>query len=378
MADRYAVAPLLIPIARDLHVSLGQASAAASLYFVAYGLLPAAFGMLADRQGRVRIMRIALAGTAIGDLLSAMSPSLGFLLLARFVTGSFASGVMPTALVYVGDRVPFGIRQQAVSGVLTFVALGTAAGTLGSGITAHFFNWRVFFLIPGAVAAVVALLLGSVRESLTPATAQNPLRQVSSVLRNRWALFVLLLGLLVGAVMFGFVTFFAPSLEAGGQTAAVAGTVVASYGLSVLLCTRIFGRVARVVPAPLLLAGGALLLVAAYLSAALLQALPAILAASILAGGAYAFMQSTFQTWATDVVPQARATATALFATAIFTGAAAATAAVAGLATAHRYQLVFLIAAGTTLPVMLAGGLGRWRYRGSDMGEDAGRGSQIG
>lgn len=108
------------------------------------------------------------------------------------------------------------------------------------------------------------------------------------------------------------------------------------------------------------------MLLAGYLTAAAAQTVPAILAASVLAGGAYAFMQSTFQTWATDVVPEARGTATALFATAIFTGAALATSAVAGLASANRYSTLFVIGALLTLPVLIVGSLARWRYPGSD------------
>jgi predicted MFS family arabinose efflux permease len=378
MADRFAVAPLLIPMAISLHVSLAAASGAASLYYLAYGLMPPVYGILADRFGRVRIIRVALAGTAAADVLSALSPNLAFLLVARFVTGGIACGVMPTILVYIGDRFAFGVRQQAVTRVLTFVALGTAAGTLGAGITAHFLSWRLFFLLPAAMAVIVAIGLGRVPESMIAAATHNPLRQIAAVLRNRWALFVMGLGLLIGAVMFGFVTYFAPALEARGETPAIAGLVVASYGLSVLLCTRVFGRVARRVAVPIILAGGATMLLLGYAIVAGIQTLPTILAASVLAGGAYAFMQSTFQTWATDVVPEARATATALFATTIFGGAALATSLVAGLASSHRYSLLFLIAAIATLPVLIGGTVGRWRYPGSDVLEDPQRGSQIG
>jgi MFS family permease len=201
---------------------------------------------------------------------------------------------------------------------------------------------------------------------------------VALVLRNRWSLLVLGLGILVGAVMFGFVTFLAPSLEANGESAAVAGTVVASYGLSVLLCSRLLHLVARVVSVPLILAGGAALLLLGYVAASVAQSLLVILLTSVLAGAAYAFMQSTFQTWATDVVPEARATSTALFASTIFAGAALATATVAGLAAAHQYSTLFLIAALVTLPVLIAGSIGRWRYPGSEILDDPQRGSQIG
>ena len=377
MADRFAVAPLLIPMTVTFHVSLAAVSGVASLYYLAYGLLPPVYGVLADRFGRVRIIRTALLGTAVADVLSALSPNLTALLVARFITGGIACGVMPTTLVYLADRFPFTVRQQAITNVLVFVALGTAAGTLGAGLTAHVLSWRAFFVIPGAIALGVAIALRRTPESLVMRSSKNPLRQVVGVLRHGWALFLLAVAVLVGAVMFGFVTYLAPALEASGQSPAIAGIVVASYGLSVLICTRVFRYVARRTPAALILAGGAALLLVGYLIVATAQTVPAILVASVLAGGAYAFMQSTFQTWATDVVPEARATATSLFATAIFGGAALATAGVSGLAGAHRYASLFTIAAIVTLPVLIIGGLARWRYPGSDAIDEA-PSSQIG
>ena len=378
MADRFAVAPLLIPIAASFHVSLAAVSGAASLYYLAYGLMPPVYGVLSDRFGRVRVIRAALAGTALADLLSALSPNLTALLVARFVTGGIACGVFPTTLVYLADRFPFKARQHAITNVLVFVALGTTAGTLGAGLTAHVLSWRYFFLIPGALALAVAIALGGIPESLVTRSSQNPVKQVASVLRHGWAVIVLLLAVVNGAVMFGFVTYLAPALEANGQSPAIAGAVVASYGLSVLFCTRVFGYVARRLPAALILAGGAAMLLIGYLIAGATQSVPAILAASVLAGGAYAFMQSTFQTWATDVVPEARGTATSLFATAIFAGAALATSGVAGLASANQYSTLFVIAAIVTLPVLVVGSLARWRYPGSDAIVDAQPTGQIG
>ena len=378
MADRFAVAPLLIPMAVSFHVSLAAVSGVASLYYLAYGLMPPVYGVLADRFGRVRVIRGALFGTAVADILSVVSPNLTFLLVARFITGGIACGVMPATLVYLGDRFPFTVRQQAITNVLVFVALGTAAGTLGAGLTANVLNWRVFFLIPGAIALPVAIALGRVPESLVTRSTQNPFEQVAGVLRHGWALFLLAVAVLVGAVMFGFVTYLAPALEANGQSPAIAGAVVGSYGLSVLICTRAFRYVARRTPAALILAAGAAMLLIGYLVAAAAQSVPAILTASVLAGGAYAFMQSTFQTWATDVVPEARATAASLFATAIFAGAALAASAVAGLASAHRYTNLFLIGAIVTLPVLIIGTLGRWRYPGSDANDAATPSPQLG
>jgi predicted MFS family arabinose efflux permease len=367
MADRFSVAPMLIPISMSLHVPLAAATWAATLYYLAYGLMPPVHGMLADRFGRVRIIRGALVGVAVADLLSAASPNLATLLVARFATGALASGVFPITLVYLGDRFAFTLRQRAIVGLQVWVAIGTAAGTLAAGLIAHFFSWRVFFLIPAVLAALTALLLRRLPESLTHQRGSGPVHQIGRVLAHRWALLLFGMLLVEGAVMLGFVTFLAPALEAHGQSAAIAGVVVASYGLAVLASTQVFNGIARRTPAPVVLAGGAVMLCAGFTIAAIDQGIIPILAASLLAGGAYVFMHSTFQTWATDVVPEARGTATALAAMAIFFGAAIATSGAAGLANAHNYRALFIVGAALTVPVLVVGTLARARYSGSGM-----------
>jgi predicted MFS family arabinose efflux permease len=365
MADRYAIAPMLIPIAATFNVSLVAASGAASLYYLAYGLMPLLYGLLADRFGRIRIIRAALSGMVLADVFSALSPNLPALLVARFVAGGIACGVFPTTLVYLGDRFAFAVRQQAITSVLASVALGTAAGTIVGGLIAHALTWRLFFLLPAVVAVVVSIALGRIPESLTARSSGNPWQQVGRVFSHGWAWILLALAVVQGSAMFGLVTYLAPALEAAGESAAIAGSVVAGYGLSVLVLTRAVNRLASRVPAAALLGAGALMLLTGYGLAAASQTVVTILAASVLAGGAYAFMQSTFQAWFTDVVPEARGTATALFATAIFGGAALATWAVAGLASAHQYRVLFLIGGALTVPLLVGGTLARGRYQGS-------------
>jgi predicted MFS family arabinose efflux permease len=85
-------------------------------------------------------------------------------------------------------------------------------------------------------------------------------------------------------------------------------------------------------------------------------------AAAVLVGGGFAFMHSTLQTWATDVVPEARATVISLFAAALFAGSGVAAMAAAPLAEAGSYDLLFSIAAFVAVPLGLFAGLGRRRY----------------
>lgn len=164
MMDRFAIAPMLIPIAVSLHAPLSAAAGAATWYYLAYGLMPPLYGVLADRFGRVRIIRGALAGVAVADALSALAPNLAVLLVLRLLTGGIACGVLPLSLVYIGDRFPFRIRQQAIADVVVWVAIGTTVGTVGAGLVAHLTSWRLFFVVPAVLAGGLALRLNDLPE----------------------------------------------------------------------------------------------------------------------------------------------------------------------------------------------------------------------
>jgi MFS family permease len=370
MLDRFAIGPLLIPIALEFHASLRSVTVAATAYLLLYGAMQPVFGVLSDRLGRVRVMRGALFGASLAGLASALAPNLPTLIAARALTGAIICGIFPTAIVYIGDSFPFRVRQQALADLLAAVAVGTSLATVGAGLFAHFLTWRLAFVLP----ALLALGLGFAFRWLPEPTGRQrglgPLGQLGRVLREPWAVFLMAISLIEGAAMLGFTTFLAPAMQAGGQNAAVAGVATAAYGVSALGFTRVVRRVAGTVRAFWLILSGGLLLLGCYGLAAASQQAATILAASALAGGAYAVMHSTFQTWATEVVPSARGTAAALFATGAFAGAGLGTLVVSGLAGDHRFAELFLAGALVTVPVFAIGAVARWRFRDTEASEE--------
>ncbi len=363
--DRFSIPPLLIPIARDLGASLAAATLAATLYFLLYGAMQPVYGLLSDRLGRVRVLRLALLGMSGAGIASALAPNLGALVAARAVTGACAAGILPTSLVYVGDVATFSRRQAMVATIVAASALGTTLATVEAGLVAHWATWRVAFVIPAVGALGLAIFLGPLPESLVGARAAGPIVQLRRVLARPWAVFLFFLAMAEGAVVLGFLTFLAPALEAHGVSPAIAGLAFATYGIATFAGAQAVKRLVRLTAAPpaALIAGGGVLLLIAYLAAALDQGVAGIAVASLLSGVGFAFMHSTLQTWATDVCPEARGTATAFFSGGVFTGAAIATAAVGGLASAHHYQLLFLVAGAVAIPVLVVSALTRARYR---------------
>jgi predicted MFS family arabinose efflux permease len=362
--DRFAIAPMLLTIAASFGASLTEVAATASLYYLLYGLMQPVWGMLSDRLGRVSVMRLTLFGAAFAGILSSLAPNLSVLIVARALAGGLFAAVIPASLVYIGDTVGMGSRQKALADLMAASAVGTALATVLGGLAAYLDGWRVAFAGPALAGAALAVLLARLPEPmvLSDQKREGPVVQAGRVLVQPWAITVVGIALVEGAVILGFLTFFAPSLESVGFSPAVAGLAVGLYGLAVLGWTRIVKLIANRLGASALILIGAGMLSLGYASGAVGQSLASVSAAAILVGGGFAFMHSTLQTWATEVVPEARATVISLFAAALFAGSGVAAMAAAPLAEAGSFDLLFALGALVAVPLGLFAGLARHRY----------------
>jgi predicted MFS family arabinose efflux permease len=364
--DRFAVAPMLVTIAASLEASLSEVAATASLYYLFYGLMQPVWGMLSDRLGRVRVIRLTLLGAAVAGILSAAAPTLAVLIATRALAGGLFAAVIPASLVYVGDTVGMDSRQEALADLMAASAVGTALATVLGGLAAYLDAWRLAFAAPALAGVVLVLLLTRLPEpkGFAAAYREGPLVQLGRVLRRPWAVVVVGIALVEGALILGGLTFLAPSLESSGFSPAVAGLAVGLYGLAVLGWTRAVKLLAnRLGASALILVGGGMLALG-YAAGAMEQSLASVSAAAVFVGGGFAFMHSTLQTWATEVVDEARATVISLFAAALFVGSGVAAMAAAPLAEAGSFELLFALAALVAVPLGLFAALARRRYAG--------------
>ena len=356
--DRFAMPPMLVAIALDLGIPLSQVVQAAGAYFLAYGLLQPVWGMISDRFGVVRTLRITLLLSAVATAASALAMSpLAFGLL-RCLAGGFFGAVFPAALIYVGDTVPAVRRQREITRLMTGLALGTATASIGAGVLAHLVSWRVVFLLTGVAGLGLSIALRHLAEPAAARTRRLA-ASVALAVRSRPAMLILLLAFTEGAVLLGALTLLPPAIEAMGVSSSVAGAVTALYGVSVFASAHLVGRLSqRYHPSRLIALGGAASLVACVLMAVSQQPPVAGVVAALL-GLAWAAMHSSLQTWATEVLPAARATVVSLFAGSLFLGSAAAAVLVSGLAEAARYREIFLLAAAITVPLAILATWGR-------------------
>jgi len=360
--DRFGISPLLVLIATDFGVPLSASVMTASVYFFTYGLGQPVWGMLSDRFGRLPVMRIALVGALLCGLGSAFAPTVETLMVARALTGAFFGAVIPASITYVGDTTELRHRQSALSDLMAAVALGTAFATAGAGILGQVVSWRVVF----AVSALFALV------SLIPlwrlAEPDRDIRtSVSSALRilfhQRWAWLIFGLAFLEGALVLGILTLLAPALESQGVGTSLAGLSVAAYGVATLGFSRLVRPMTLRLSAPRVLAIGGVCLVVGLGLVAIHLSIITVVAAALMLGGAWAFMHTGLQSWATQVVPKARGMAVAFFAGAVFAGSAVSSALAGALAEAGRWTVIFGTGAAVAvaLTIMAAAGLARYQ-----------------
>jgi MFS family permease len=152
-------------------------------------------------------------------------------------------------------------------------------------------------------------------------------------------------------------------MEHAGASTTVAGLATGVYGASVFAFSGFVGRVSQHWPAARLILVGA---AAAVLACALLawtQEVAAGVTAAILLGLAWTAMHSTLQTWATEVLPVARATVVSFFAGSLFVGSSLAAVIASGLADQGRYDVLFAASAVLAVPLGLAAATVRARWQ---------------
>lgn len=359
--DRFAVGPILVTIAAATHTRLTSTVALASGYALAYGLSQPVWGILSDRIGRLKVVRIALTIATVAGLASALVPGLALLTVCRFVAGFAFGAAVPSSLSFVGDAVAPERRQSALADLMAALGLGSGLATLFSGVVAHWLSWRLVFAVPAFVAITAVFLLRNVAEP-ERAPVGRLSEQIGAVLRARFAYVVTALGIVEGAVLLGGLTFVAPALQHQGLSSAAAGALTALYGAATLAFTRVVKMLTRRMPAHALAAIGGAVVVVGYECAALAPGVVTYALVATLLGAGWAFLHSTLQAWATSVVPEARGTAVSFYVAALFVGSALGAMLGGGAAAHGHFAALFGVCGVATVPLTIAVVLGRRRF----------------
>ena len=345
---------VLPQIAADLGVTVGATSIVVTVYLLAHGSVQLVIGPIGDRFGKYRSIALATAGSAAMVAVCGLASSLPVLIAARLGSGLATGWIIPLALAFVGDVIPYERRQQVIGRFLSGQILGQLFGQAAGGVLGDWFGWRnVFFLLAALLAlAAAGLWYELLRNPVTHArhaTAQPGrgfIADYSTVLRSPWARALILVAFIESGLMFGAFTYVGADLHLRfGVSFTLVGLCVAAfaiggllYSLSVRVLVNRLGQIG-------LASGGGVLLGLAFTTLAFEpHAFIAPFAITIIGLGFY-MLHNTLQTNATQMTPEARGTAVAIFSSALYLGQTAGVAVNGIIFDRFTAAPVFLIAA---------------------------------
>jgi predicted MFS family arabinose efflux permease len=156
----YMVAPLIPRLSDAFGVSTQAIGLIVPAYLIPYGIATLFYGLLSDRLGRRPILLGSLLAFIVLTGLTATSGSASQMLAWRLLTGLGASGVVPLALILMGDLFPYEERGGPLGCLFGAMAGGAAFGSTVGVVLEPLIGWRMLFLGVALLAAgVLALLL---------------------------------------------------------------------------------------------------------------------------------------------------------------------------------------------------------------------------
>ncbi len=363
---------LLPQIAADFHTAVGVAAIVVTAYAVAHGSIQLVIGPFGDRFGKYRTVALTCAIGTVMVALCGLATSLPQLAMARFATGAAAGGwIIPISMAYVGDVTPYEQRQPILGRYLTGQILGQLFGQAAGGVLGDLVGWRnVFFVLSGIFAVATAgLVFELCTNPLTRAPCHAPslpspasggglglgarfIADYAAVLTTPFARIVIIAAFIENALLWGAFAYIGAYLHSHfGVSFTLIGLSVGCFGVGGLIyAAGVKAFVYRLGPARLAMAGG-FTIAAGYILLAIAPVWWLAPVATMAIGLGFYMLHNTLQTNATQMTPQARGTAVALFSSAIFVGQTAGVA--AGAVVIDRLGAVPLfLGAAAALPIL--------------------------
>lgn len=115
-------------------------------------------GKLGDIFGRRKTLLLGIFFFLLGNVLSALTPSLIFMLFARFIVGIGTAAIAPTVMSYIVTEFP---PQKIAKGFSLYMLISSASVILGpsiGGIILEAANWRTLMWISSIICVIFFIL----------------------------------------------------------------------------------------------------------------------------------------------------------------------------------------------------------------------------
>jgi MFS family permease len=186
-------------ISDDLGTSVKGVQTAITLFLLVMAALMIPGGKLSDRWGRKRCFNVGLVVYGVGAVISALSPSLGVLILGNSILEGVGTAMLIPP-VYILTTLLFEnvtSRARAFGTISGMGGIGAATGPLIGGLITTWISWRASFIFQALVIVAILFLARSLRDPL-PANPDSPSDTTGAVL-SALGLVLVVMGIQVAA-----------------------------------------------------------------------------------------------------------------------------------------------------------------------------------
>jgi DHA1 family bicyclomycin/chloramphenicol resistance-like MFS transporter len=166
-SDIYA--PSLPYIAQDLNTDVSMVKLTMSVYLLTLGVFQFFAGILSDKMGRLKLLKISIVVFILGSIGCFFAPNIEMLLFFRFIQALGASAGNVTGQAIIADLYDKRKTGQFFSIILPLVALSPAIAPIVGGFLQDHVNWRASFgVLVGYGVCVLVLMAMSIIPKVPP------------------------------------------------------------------------------------------------------------------------------------------------------------------------------------------------------------------
>jgi len=234
----FASMSLLPDFAAGLGVDAPTAGHAISAYALGVVVGAPVIAVLAARLPRRIILVALMAMFAVGNLLSALAPTFGWMLAFRFFSGLPHGAYFGVAALVAASVAPPERRAQSVAMVMIGLTVATIVGVPMANVVGQWIGWRWGFVIVAVLAALTATAVYIFAPRAPADAGASPLRELGALAKGRvW----LTLG--IGAIGFGGMfcvyTYLASTMAEVTHASAALPLVLAVFGAGMTVGTLV-------------------------------------------------------------------------------------------------------------------------------------------
>lgn len=143
---------------RSLNLDYNNTTWTALSMAIATATFAPILGKLGDAIGRRTTLLIGIAVFLLGNVLTAVAPSLLFMIIARFIVGVGSAAIAPVVMSYIVTEFP---PEKIAKGFSLYMLISSCAVIFGptlGGLLIENYGWRVMMWVCVAICVVVFLL----------------------------------------------------------------------------------------------------------------------------------------------------------------------------------------------------------------------------